>query len=104
MSVHVITMLNAVLVTGASGSFERRANRTTFQAKGNTTAGSGSATIKIQVSNDGSNWIDAATITLALVTGGVTDGFTLDAPWKYCRANLTAISGTGGNVTVYKGS
>ena len=57
-----------------------------------------SATVLIQVTNEAdtfngakSNWITMGTITLAGTTTA-TDGFTTVAPWRYVRANVTAIS------------
>ena len=74
-----------------------------------TVAGAGAATVKIQVSDvavpslDG-HWIDAGTITLTLATTSSGDGFALNAAWRWCRANVTAISGTTGTVTVLIGT
>jgi len=63
-----------------------------------TGTGSVSATILIQVCNQEdtfngvkANWITMGTITLAGTTTA-TDGFTTVAPWRYVRANVTAIS------------
>ena len=62
--------------------------------------GSVSATVGIQVSNENetgqgtnSNWITISTITLTGTTTA-TDGFTTIAPWRFVRANVTAVSGT----------
>lgn len=62
------------------------------------------ATVDIEVSNDGTNFVTLGTIKLS-GTGGTpeTDGFTSDAPWAYVRGNVTAISGTGANVSLYMG-
>lgn len=67
----------------------------TFQAAGLTTAGAGAATVIIEVSNDGVTPIIAGTITLTLDTTAAADGFAMNARWKYARARLSAISGTG---------
>ena len=76
---------------------------TTFQA---TVVGTGAvtATVVIDVSNDGTNWVATpmGTITLSGTTSS-SDGFTSSAPWKYVRARVTAISGTGATVTVVMG-
>lgn len=62
----------------------------TFQAF---VTAAGSATIVIQGSNDGVNPVTINTITLT--SGSLTDGFgALGAAWRYCRANVTAVSGT----------
>jgi hypothetical protein len=70
-------------------------------------SGSGaiSATIQIQVSNAdpsiySSSWVTAATFTLS-GTATATDGATLEGPFGYWRANVTAISGTGAKVSVW---
>lgn len=102
-------LLNAVTVTGASGRKFINGTYHTFQAHGTTSAGAGAATVKIQVSDvavpslDG-HWIDAGTITLTLATTSSGDGFALNAAWRWCRANVTAISGTTGTVTVLIGT
>lgn len=90
--------------TGAGNTHFKDSPHATFQA---TVTGTGvvTATVDIEVSNDGTNWLDtvAGTITLS---GDTThsDGFTTtSAPWKYVRANVTAISGTGASVDVVMG-
>ena len=95
-------LLNAATATGAGLAYAMGGKRT-FQASGLTTAGAGAATIKIQVSNDASNWLDLGTISLTLSSSSSSDGFAADAPWGYVRANLTAISGTNAAVTVRMG-
>jgi len=72
-----------------------------FQAIGSTSASTGAATVKIEVSEDGTNFITLATITLTLGTSATSDGFAAANSWEYYRANLTAISGTGASVSVY---
>lgn len=74
-----------------------------------TGTGAVTATVIVQASNDeatykgnASNWITIATITLSGTTS-TTDGFTTVAPWKYVRAGVTAISGTGATVKVLMG-
>ena len=74
-----------------------------------TGTGAVSATVAIQASNEdatwtgtNANWITIGTISLSGTTTA-TDGFTTDAPWKYLRANVTAISGTNATVTVLMG-
>ena len=68
-----------------------------------TVSGTGavSATVVIDVSNDGVNATatPAGTITLSGTTS-YSDGFVTDSPWKYIRAHITAISGTGAAVSV----
>lgn len=101
--------------TGAGGRVRLHGSKHTFMAHGETTASTGASTILIEVTNiddpdhdatsgdDDGYWITAGTITLTLGTTITADGFVLDGPWKYARANVTAISGTGATVTVLKG-
>jgi len=76
---------------------------TTFQA---VVIGSGTvtATIVIECSNDGLYWCSTPLGTIVL--SGTTfnsDGFITQAPWKYVRAKVTAISGTSAAVYVVMG-
>lgn len=67
--------------------------------------GAVTATIAIEFSNDGANPLAtvAGTITLS-GTSPQTDGFTTTAaPWKWWRATVTNITGTGATVQVYHG-
>ena len=75
----------------------------TFQTIGKTSSGTGSATIVIEVSINGINWLTFGTITLVLGTAEISDGLVIAAPWAYARANCTSITGTGGKVTVLMG-
>lgn len=101
MKIRPITILSGATATGAGSAFGPFENDTaTFQASGATSSGAGAATVKIQVSNDGTNWIDIGEISLTLATTASSDGFAAYAPWAYVRANITAISGTGASVTV----
>ena len=100
----VTTLLNAVTSLGPGAAVEGSGKRT-FQAVLDANAGvTMSATVDVEVSNDGMNFVTLGTITLS-GTGGTaeTDGFTSDAPWAYVRGNVTAISGTGANVSLYMG-
>lgn len=68
-----------------------------------TGTGAVSATVVIQVTNDNAvNWLDLGTITLS-GTNSATDGFGCLVDWKFVRANVTAISGTGATVNVFVG-
>lgn len=97
-------LLSAAIATGVGADvFSPINGNRTFQADGTTSSGTGSATIKVQASNDNSNWIDLGTITLSLSTTSATDGFTSDAPWAFVRGNVTAISGTGASVNLVMG-
>jgi hypothetical protein len=91
--------VNSATATGASSPIMKESPYGTFQAIV-TGTGSVSATVLIQVSNEvntfngvKSNWITMGTITLSGTTTA-TDGFTTVCPWRYVRANVTAISST----------
>lgn len=93
-----------VTITGAGAFLYKDSPEATFQA---TVTGTGAvtATVTIEFSNDGVNALSTVggTITLSGTTTS-SDGFTTAAaPWKYWRANVTAISGTGATVQVYHG-
>lgn len=98
------TILDAATATGAGSVYGLLGIWSTFHAVANGTSGAFSATVDIEVSNDGTNWITMGTITLSgTATTADDDGFASNAAWKSVRANVTAISGTGANVTVTMG-
>jgi hypothetical protein len=99
-----VKLLSAATATGAGESHSPWTNFRTFQAVGRTTAGAGGVDADVEGSNDGINWIDLGTITLVLSTTDSTDGFASDAAWRYVRANVTSISGTGASVDVWLGA
>lgn len=80
-----------------------------LQAFGATTASTGAATVLVEVSNvpaptDDGHWATAATITLTLGTTLVkasNDAGGSLLPYKWARANVTALTGTGAYVTAY---
>lgn len=75
------------------------------EAYGTTTAGTGSAIIEIQVSNNNSTWQTAGTINLNLGPTQTSEKFEMDASWLgwlYVRAKVASISGTGASVSAYK--
>jgi hypothetical protein len=75
----------------------------TFQSTGTTSAGSGAATVLIEVSNDNVVWLTLGTITLTLGTSATSDGFASNAPWGNVRARVSSISGTNASVTTTMG-
>lgn len=95
---------SGVTITGAGNAIYKDSPHATFQAVV-TGTGAVTATVTIECSNDGATWLStvAGTITLSGTTSS-NDGFTTTAaPWKYVRANVTAISGTSATVQVYMG-
>lgn len=96
-----ITVLDHATATGAGASSRMiGAGRVAVEAYGTTTSGAGATSVTIEVSNNNSTWQTAGTITLTLGTTQTSDGFVMDAPWLYVRANVASISGTGAEVTV----
>jgi hypothetical protein len=97
-------MLNRT-TTGTDGWNEATLNGAydySFQAILNASS-SGSATIVIEVSDDGVNALatPAETIILTLASGGtISDGKVCKSAWKYWRARLSAVSGTSATVNV----
>lgn len=50
------------------------------------------------------NWCSTVLGTITLTgTNSASDGFTTQAPWRYVRANVTAVTGTGAVVNVLMG-
>jgi hypothetical protein len=104
-------ILNAAIATGSGANTQNNNNvNTTFQCYGVTSAGAGAATIVIEVSDlplpataTSVDWITAGTITLTLSTTRSSDGFVLNAPWRWYRARVSAISGTDATVSCYAG-
>ena len=96
----VTTILAGKTSTTTGDWMYKDAPKAAFQAN---VVGTGAvtATIVFDVSNDGTYACSTVlgTITLSGTTSS-TDGFTTDAPWKYVRARVTAISGTNATVAV----
>lgn len=95
-----IKLLNNAQAIGVDKVFSEPYGKAAIQAVGSTTAGAGSATIVLEVSNDGENWLPRDTINLTLSTTPASAGIELDAPWLFVRANMTDISGTGAAITM----
>lgn len=95
-------ILDEVTTTSTSESKHVWGNDRTYMASGKTTAGTGAATILIQVTDDPSdegNWMTLATITLTLGTTRTADGLGSHVGWPYVRAKVSAITGTGATVS-----
>jgi hypothetical protein len=102
-------LLDGATVTGSGRAIALSGPQHTFQAYGITSAGSGSAVVDIEVSSvelptSNSDWILAGTITLTLGTTATADGFVINAPWKWVRAKVNTLTGTGASVTAWKGT
>lgn len=92
--IHNLTPPGGVTSTGVGNWLYKDSPYSSFQA---TVTGSGSvsATLTIEVSNDGVTACATplATITLS-GTNSNSDGFTTQAPWKYVRYNVSSLTGT----------
>lgn len=94
-------LLDAATATGAGETIRLKNGPKTIQAYVVGTGAVG-ATVKVQVCNIPGQWLDLGTITLSGTTSA-TDGTSWVVPWAFCRANCTAISGTGAALTVTLG-
>lgn len=92
-------IMAAATSTGAQSSVEAFSKDRTYQIYGTTSAGSGAAVVKIQGSNDDSNWLDLGQVSLTLSTTASNDGFASNTAWRYIRANVSSISGTNAAVS-----
>lgn len=101
--VKVQTIVASQIATGAEAAVQPLGVQRTFHLYGTTSAGAGAATVTIEVSNDGTNWFVYDTLTLTLATTSSSDTGVMDAPYKYVRGNVTAISGTNATVSVIMG-
>jgi hypothetical protein len=95
------TIFTAKLTTGASSAVRPENFGHTnilFQASGTTSVSTGSATVKLQGSNDGTNWVDIGSISLTLGTAATSDKIATVENWTFIRGNVTAITGTGASI------
>ncbi len=103
--VGVLPLIAAATTTATSVAAEPWHTNRTFEAYGATSNSTGAATVIIEVRNSElSDWHTMATITLSLTTATSGDGFSSSAAWRYVRARVSAISGTGAAVSVNLGS
>lgn len=71
-------------------------NRTYFISAVASAGANGTATVDIEASNDNKDWLRLGTITFSSI-GDITekDGFSSYTAWKFLRAKVKAITGTG---------
>jgi len=99
------TVTSTTITASGSGPWiYKESPFSTFQACVDGTAGTQTATVTIECSDDGIHTCATVMGTITL-SGTLTasDGFASTASWKYVRANVTAISGTGAVVTAFLG-
>lgn len=101
------TALSTTAIASSNAIYKEKVYAS-FQAIVTGTGAVGS-TIVIEVSNEdatgqgtNSNWVTYGTITLSGTTTA-TDGFTTASAWRWVRARVSAISGTGATVQVLMG-
>ncbi len=88
--VGVLPLITNSIVTVTSDAVEPWHTNRTFEVYGNTSSGSGSAIVVIEVRNsEASDWHTMATITLTLGAPVVGDGFSSSAAWRYVRARCS---------------
>lgn len=104
---HAKKIENFLVAGGASqtGTLFRNHNKSlTVQAAAYCTSGAYTATVALKGSNDGTNFITLGTIALSGTGTTVdSDGFAVDAPWKYLRADVSSFTGTGAVCDVHVG-
>jgi hypothetical protein len=101
---------NFTTTVQASNAWAKTSPWTTFQVIASAVSGTVSCTVQIQVTNEdataagtNSNWLNFGTaITITAAASPATAGFPLVAadpvqitPWRYVRANVTALSASG---------
>lgn len=104
LPVNAVKLLDGATSVVSGDKHQPWGNFRTFQSVGATSAGAGAAVVQVEASNDGDNWINLGTINHTLSTTNDTGGFASDAAWRYVRARVESISGTGASVTVWLGS
>lgn len=100
--VKTVTLFTDKTATGVSAVIEPWGTRRTVTA---TITGSGavSATLVVQVSNDGTNFATLQSLSLSGTDADIKIHAT-DAAYRYMRLDLSAISGTSAAVTAIIGS
>ncbi len=88
-------MLNAVSATGASDTMSFPLMDVTYRKVWQVIT-TGTATIQIRGSCDGTNWVVLTTVT---ATGATNEGWIDNEPWPFMDANVSAY--TSGTVTVH---
>lgn len=101
-------LLDAVTTAATGDKFALHGAKHSFQGIGFTASGSGAAEIRVEVSSkelpmSDADWLLAGTITLTLGTTATSDGFVIDAAWKWARGKVSTLTGTGASVTLWKG-
>lgn len=97
MSIERVTLLSSVTTTATGSAVRMPGAPGSVQAVVSGT-GAVTATVVVEVSNDGANWQTLDTITLSGTTNAV-GSMAYAAPFVEVRGRVSAISGTGAAVT-----
>lgn len=110
VSMSSVQLLADATTTATGEKHSPRCVNRTFQAMGTTSSGSGSGVVVIEASNKPApveatnvDWTTLGTITLTLGTTQTNDGFVSSASWRWVRARVSSISGTGATVNAHMG-
>ena len=97
-----VALLSSVTTTGSGDAYQANREILGFQAIGVMSSGTGTASIDIQGTLDGSNWKTVGTLSLtALTTATSNDVLQLEANYYQYRGTVTAISTAAATVSLY---
>lgn len=103
MAITKQSLCSAATTTGAKTAVQIKCQppqmKKTIVAYGTTSAGSGSATVLVQGSLEGTHYVDLGTISLTLGTTETAGKVENEFPYEYLRVNISALSGTNASVT-----
>jgi hypothetical protein len=99
----VISLFTGRTTTGAGASFTITSSQNRTAQATLTGTGAISCTVDVEVSDDNVVFLQLARIALSGSTS-VSEGFTSWAPWRFCRGNVIAISGTSASLNLKLGS
>ena len=102
MKNYVVALITEKNTTGAGDSHKMvvAGERTIQCSLRKTGVSEVTATVYVQVSNDGTNWVNLATFSLN-TAGTAADGFALTAPWAYVRGYVHAVSSSSSVISMY---
>lgn len=103
MAITKQSLCSAATTTGAKTAVQIKNQPPQFKkvvvAYGTTGSGTGSATILVQGSLEGTHYVDLGTISLTLGTTETTGKVETEFPYDYIRVNISALSGIGASIT-----
>ncbi len=101
MNYYAVTLMSDKSTTGAGTAYKmvKPGERTIQGSLEKTTGSDVTATVYVQVSNDGTNWITLATFSLN-TAATASDGFAMTAPWMYVRGYVHAVSSANSAISI----